>query len=221
MDEVSEQLQVFRSEKTKSMQNVVQLWPAKLDPAVEEELRKAKELRESQEKERLAKEEEERKAAEAAAKGKKGAPKQAAAAVEQPADGSGEVKDDGAVEIQEPFKSQDDDPEKTFEFLEFKKIMSEIPAGQTTVGTMLGAMVYQIGQESEKRLNDAMDDKYFGKGPNLKKITSMSLRKRSSLIQKQADELDEEMGSLFEKAFQGLRLEHAIVETDYRHEFQE
>ena len=66
---------------------------------------------------------------------------------------------------------------------------------------MLGAMVYQIGQESEKRLNDAMDDKYFGKGPNLKKITSMSLRKRSSLIQKQADELDEEMGSLFEKAF--------------------
>ena len=47
MDEVSEQLQVFRSEKTKSMQNVVQLWPAKLDPAVEEELRKAKELRES------------------------------------------------------------------------------------------------------------------------------------------------------------------------------
>lgn len=57
------------------MQNMVQLWPVKLDPAVEEELRKAKELRESQEKERLAREEEERKAAEAAAKGKKGAAK--------------------------------------------------------------------------------------------------------------------------------------------------
>lgn len=49
----------------------------------------------------------------------------------------------------------------------------------------------------------------------------MSLRKKSSLIQKQAEALDEEMGSLFDKAFQGLRLEHAIVETDYRHEFQD
>lgn len=29
------------------------------------------------------------------------------------------------------------------------------------------------------------------------------------------------MGALFDDALQGLRLEHALVETDYRHEFKE
>lgn len=48
---------------------------------------------------------------------------------ETPVDGSGEEKDEVQELIAEPFKSQDDDPEKNFDFLEFKKIMSEIPAG--------------------------------------------------------------------------------------------
>ena len=128
MDEVSESLQVFRAERTKALQNVVQLWPAPLDPEAAEELKKQQELRKSQEKERLAKEEEERKAAEAAAKGaKKGAGKQTTA--EQDAgQGEGEQEQE-AIEEVEPFKSQDDDPSKTFEFMQFKKIMSQLPPG--------------------------------------------------------------------------------------------
>lgn len=136
-------MQVFRAERTKAMQKVVQLWPLPIDPEAEEKKRLQQELRESREKERLAREEEERKAAEAAAKSKKGA-KQAPPADMQDSgqkEGEQDLEDE---EEEEPFKSQDDDPAKTFEFLEFKKVMSEIPASQTTVGSMLGAMVYQI-----------------------------------------------------------------------------
>jgi hypothetical protein len=44
--------------------------------------------------------------------------------------------------LEDLFKSQDDDPSKSFEFLQFQKIMSEIPSGKTSVGSILGAMVF-------------------------------------------------------------------------------
>ena len=61
----------------------------------------------------------------------------------------------------EPVKSRDDDPSKTWDFFQFKKIMSEIPPGSTTVGSMLGAMVYQISQDNSKRVADAKDPKHY------------------------------------------------------------
>lgn len=67
IDGIAESLQDFRSERTQAMADLVQLWPVPLDAAAEEERQKLKELRDSQEKERLAREEEERRAAEAAA----------------------------------------------------------------------------------------------------------------------------------------------------------
>jgi len=39
--------------------------------------------------------------------------------------------------------------------------MSEIPPGSTTVGSMLGAMVYQISQDNSKRVADAKDPKHY------------------------------------------------------------
>lgn len=78
--------------------------------------------------------------------------------------------DDGAKDAEaafavasdpEPIKSRDDDPSKTWDFFQFKKIMSEIPPGSTTVGSMLGAMVYQISQDNSKRVADAKDPKHY------------------------------------------------------------
>lgn len=47
--------------------------------------------------------------------------------------------------------STDDDPARQREFLEFKKVMNEMSSGEATVGSILGAMVYQISEQSEKR----------------------------------------------------------------------
>jgi hypothetical protein len=42
------------------------------------------------------------------------------------------------------FKSQDEDPSKDWSFLQYKKANLEIKTGNTTVGSILGAMLYQI-----------------------------------------------------------------------------
>lgn len=49
----------------------------------------------------------------------------------------------------------------------------------------------------------------------------MGLRKESCLMLKQAEAIEEEMGSFFDDALQNLRLEHSLVETDYKHQFKE
>jgi len=40
------------------------------------------------------------------------------------------------------FNSHDDDPSKKFEFTEFDKIMMDIKTGSTSVGSILGAMLF-------------------------------------------------------------------------------
>ena len=71
VDELAQSTQEFRRERTRAVANLVQLWPVPLD-AEAEERRRTRELRDSQEKEKLAKAEEDRKAAEAAAAPKGG-----------------------------------------------------------------------------------------------------------------------------------------------------
>ena len=107
------------------------------------------------------KEEAERAAAEAAAsKGKKAPDKKApgrTSVTSDPAAAEGEAEQAEIPEPEEPaFASLDDDPSKSFEFFEFKKIMSQIPSGQTTVGSMLGAMVLQISQKNDKTLQESL-----------------------------------------------------------------
>jgi alcohol dehydrogenase class IV len=46
-------------------------------------------------------------------------------------------------------KSVDDDPARAREFLEFRKVMAGMNTGTATVGSILGAMVYQIGEMRE------------------------------------------------------------------------
>lgn len=66
-----------------------------------------------------------------------------------------------------------------------------------------------------------MDDKHYNKAMVSKKVSSMGLRKESCLMLKQAEAIEEEMGSFFDDALQNLRLEHSLVETDYKHQFKE
>lgn len=63
-----------------------------------------------------------------------------------------------------------------------------------------------------------MDEKHYLKKEPTKKI-SMSLRKKSTMELLQAEADEEVMGNLFDDALQSLKLEHSLVETDYRHQF--
>lgn len=144
VEEMARDLQEYRETKAVYGQNLKPLWAAPVD--LEEEKRRLEraELRRSQLALR-AQEEADRAAAEAAAtKGKKAPEKKAAgrASVTSDPAAEGDAAQAEAPEAEEPpFASQDDDPAKSFEFFEFKKIMSELPSGKATVGTMLGAMV--------------------------------------------------------------------------------
>jgi hypothetical protein len=138
-------LQEYRETKAVYGHNLKPLWPALVDPEEEKRRLERAELRRSQLALR-AEEEAAAAAAEAAAtKGKKAPEKKAAgraSVVSGDPAAEGEAALGDAPEAEEPpFASQDDDPAKSFEFFEFKKIMSEIPTGKATVGSMLGAMV--------------------------------------------------------------------------------
>lgn len=151
-------LQQFKEEYSHAQQNLKQLWPVPVDP--EEERRRAleAELRQSQ-LEAKRKEEEERKAAEAAAaKGKKSNQK-ARAPTTMSADPPEEEEPEPAEVVEEEpvLKSCDDDPSKTFDFFQYQKAMSEISTGSCSVGSILGAMVYQIDQSAQLKLKAAVD----------------------------------------------------------------
>lgn len=221
VEDLAESLQDFRGERARAVSNMVQLWPVPVDPAAEEERQKLQELRESQEREK-AREEEERRAAEAAQKGGKKSAQKApvGGAKDDQEEDAQEGEEQEVAEVAEPFKSQDDDPSKTWDFFQFKKIMSEIPPGTTTVGSMLGAMVYQISQDNAKRVEGALDEKHYeGKVPTKK--LSMGLRKKSTMALQQAEADEEAMAGFFDDALQSLMLEHSLVETDYKHTFKE
>lgn len=57
------------------------------------------------------------------------------------------------------FNSADEDPSRLRDFFEFKKIMADIEPGKANVGSIMSAMVYQIGQMKEKRHEDALRGK--------------------------------------------------------------
>lgn len=54
--------------------------------------------------------------------------------------------DKGEPEPEEPiiFFSLDDDPSKTWEFIQYQKNISEIPMGTCSVGSILGAIINQL-----------------------------------------------------------------------------
>lgn len=118
----------------------------------------------------------------------------------------------------EPFLSHDDDPAKTFDFLEFKKIMTEMPSRSTTVGSILGAMVYQIGVSAEKRQQEALDPQYY-EAPKVltQKISDRALKRKSTMELIQANKDEQSMSSVFDDALQKIGLELSVEETDYKH----
>lgn len=120
----------------------------------------------------------------------------------------------------EPVKSLDDDPAKTWDFFQFKKIMNEIPTGTATVGSILGAMVYQISQSSSSPQEDSAPPEQE-RAQLSKKMSSRALKRKSTLELMQATADEEEMGAVFDEVVHQLALEHSLVETDYKHQFDE
>ena len=129
VDILASSLTTYRHSQQRSKENCAQLWPVVMTDEEKERRRLEVEEFERQLAEKAKQEEEARKAAEAASKtgggAKKAAQKDAKAAKALEGDeATGEEDDDEVKEPVEPFLSQDDDPSKTFEFLEFKKAMS-------------------------------------------------------------------------------------------------
>ena len=197
------------------------------DPVAEERRRKLMELRASQQAEREKREEEEKKAAEAAAKGKKsqkgGRPQ--GSALSKDATEEEEKKEDMTAELDEPvIKSIDDDPARQYDFLQFKKVVSEMPLDNCNVGSILGAMVYQIGISNEKIIKESLKMDFNKDGHGVrntmgKKVSSRLLRKQMTLEAQKLSADEAEMNEVFGEAQKELLGHHAIVETDYKHEF--
>ena len=139
IEELATHLSEFKSEKDRAQKALKQLWPVPIDPAREAE-KERRELLKSQQEEREKLEAAEKAAAEQTKGGKKSSQSKNVTTptneeeIAPPPETSRTEKN--------RFKSQDDDPSKSFEFLQFQKIMSEIPSGKTSVGSILGAMVY-------------------------------------------------------------------------------
>ena len=114
------------------------------------------------------------------------------------------VAEDGEVEMKEPpepFLSHDDDPSKKFEFLEFKKILGAMPSGTASVGSILGAMVYQIGVNAEQRQHEALDPQYYEKPRAItKRISDRGVKRKSTMQALQANMDEQAMSSVFDDA---------------------
>ena len=81
----------------------------------------------------------------------------------------------------EVFKSQDEDPSKSFDFLQFQKIMSEIPSGKTSVGSILGAMVFQISNDNALTKKEAMKEEHYVRNkPTNKRMSTRMIKLASS-----------------------------------------
>lgn len=230
IEELSDRLCEYNFYQRKAEKNLEQLWPMPPDPEAEERRRQLMELRASQQAEREKKEEEEKKAAEAAAKGKKASNKGArpvgsALSKENTEDDQGN-EENNLGELDDPvIKSRDDDPKRQYGFLQFKKVVSEMPLNNCSVGSILGAMVYQIGLDNNKLIKDSLkldlSNKNSAANSRLmnKKVSSRLLRKMATqeAIRISADEA--EMNEVFADVKKDLLHHHAIVETDFKHEF--
>jgi hypothetical protein len=116
--------------------------------------------------------------------------------------------------------SVDDDPARVREFEEFKKAISQMSTGSATVGGILGAMVYQIGQVKEQRHKDALQatkpqshvsgSKKGGSGPSSRGTTHQPGSSGA-----EAEALD----PLFADVLESLNIDYSIKETDFKHVF--
>ena len=68
-----------------------------------------------------------------------------------------QIEDDQTRE----FKSMDDDPKRKNEFIEFQKIMTQLSSGNCSVGSIMGAMVYQISCNKKKRVESALNEDLY------------------------------------------------------------
>ena len=120
------------------------------------------------------------------------------------------------------FNSTDDDPARIRDFYEFKKIMADIEPGKANVGSIMSAMVFQIGQMKEIRHENALRGKKATPMSELKmkKQATNNTSSRKSL-QKYEQELEQLFEQDWESQIQALQIEHAIKETDFKHIFQE
>ena len=184
------------------------------------------------------KEEEERRAAEASAAkgGKKSAqqkPGGRAPTAASAGSGEGDDAEKRAREEQETeallkemaknaFNSQDDDPSRKWDFFQYRKATSEMDTGSTSVGSILGAMVYQITSNNSKRHRDALKPELYEKKTLSKKLSSVALKKKSTMDLLRAPPKNEvDVNALFDGVLHKLSIEHSVVETDYKHEFDE
>jgi len=114
----------------------------------------------------------------------------------------------GALPPASEFASTDDDPSRLKDFFEFKKVMLEMKTSKSSVGSIVGAMVYQIGQMKEQRHEAAIKDGKPKTPEEVKKAKKLSNKRSTmSLV---SDPKEDEISALFEGLMDNLTIEHAI-----------
>ena len=109
--------------------------------------------------------------------------------------------------------STDDKPGRKKDFNEFKKLMLDMNTGDSTVGSIMGAMVYQISQQKEKMHEEATKSK-----PKTPQNVKKELKKERS-SKGTPEDSNFGLDSMFDDLMQNMAIEHAIKETDFQHIF--
>ncbi len=99
-----------------------------------------------------------------------------------------------------------DDEPRNWDFSHFDRVVSEMHSGSTSVGSILGAMVYQI--EKQNAGEPAASDRQQADGPATPKDPQEDAALRESLMS--------EMDQIVQK----IAVESAVVETDFKHVFE-
>ena len=91
--------------------------------------------------------------------------------------------------------------------------------GDTSVGSILGAMVYQINSNNSKRHKDALDPELYGTSKRMaKKMSAVALKKKSTMdLLRGPAKNNIDVNSIFSGVLNKLSIEHSVVETDYKH----
>jgi len=98
--------------------------------------------------------------------------------------------------------------------------MSEMETGTATVGSIMAAMVYQIGQNSDEIQKEGLDDKYYQEKKSAsKRRLSVADKRETSRALLKANAEDRAMGDVFDSLMEKLQIEHSVLETDFRHVF--
>jgi hypothetical protein len=83
--------------------------------------------------------------------------------------------------------------------------MSEMETGTATVGSIMAAMVYQIGQNADAIQKEGLDDKYFEEKKDLsKRRLSVADKKETSRALLKANAEDRAMGDVFDSLMEKL-----------------